>query len=268
MAIVAASPEPASPPLEIKGVLRDTTRVYRSLFARSFLTGFTVFAVLGIIDLVGARTHGDWTLTAVGIVATTAAFVGTTFVQGALVDAVDSEHRGVAVPLVGDLYRRSWARLGALVELSLRTGFAVAFALFLFVVPGVLLAVRWALAAPVVMLEGLCARDAMRRSGELVRGHRGAVFRVLLNVWVRVAIAWFLLDRIIVHLSGTMGHPLLSFWIGGALASAVVTPYAGHALSVVYYRLTQPDLPVIAAKRQTWQSVWQEHDLRRDHKAG
>src|SRR5207244_3896367 len=126
-----------------------------------------------------------------------------------------------------------------------RTGFAVAFALFLFVVPGVLLAVRWALAAPVVMLEGLCARDAMRRSGELVRGHRGAVFRVLLNVWVRVAIAWFVLDRIIVHLSGTMGHPLLSFWIGGALASAVVTPYAGHALSVVYYRLTQPDLPVI-----------------------
>src|SRR5207245_1207483 len=82
--------------------------------------------------------HGDVALAAVGIVATTAAFVGTTFVQGALVDAVDSEHRGVAVPLVGDLYRRSWARLGALVELCLRTGFAVAFALFLFVVPGVL----------------------------------------------------------------------------------------------------------------------------------
>src|SRR5437867_607334 len=110
-----------SKPLEIKGVLRDTTRIYRSLFARSFLTGF--------------------------------------------------------------------------------------------IVPGGLLAIRWALAPPIVMLEGLNARAAMRRSRELVRGHRGDVFRVLLNVWGRAAVAWFVLDRGIQKLSALSGHPIFSFWL-------------------------------------------------------
>jgi len=252
-----------SKPLEIKGVLRDTTRIYRSLFARSFLTGFIVFAVLGLLEAVGPHTRG-WLLTVVGIAATVAAFVGTTFVQGALVPAVDSEHRGAPVPHVADLYRSSWSRLGALVELSFRTGLGVGLALLAFIVPGVLLAIRWALAPPIVMLEGLNARAAMRRSRELVRGHRGDVFRVLLNVWGRAAVAWFVLDRVIQKLSALSGHPIFSFWLGGALAGALVTPYAGHALSVVYYRLTDPGRPVIAEEPRAWQSIWHEHDAPGD----
>ena len=44
----------ASKPLEIKGVLKDTTRVYRSLFRRSVVTGMIVFALLGLIEVIAA----------------------------------------------------------------------------------------------------------------------------------------------------------------------------------------------------------------------
>ena len=251
----------ASKPLEIKGVLKDTTRVYRSLFRRSVITGFIVFALLGLMELIAEVTHNLTVALVFGLLALASGFIGTTFVQGALVDAVDSEHRGVAVPSVGELYRSSWQKLGSLVWLSVMSGVGVALGLMLFIVPGILLAIRWTLAAPIVMLEGRGAGAAMKRSRELVRGHRGAVFRVLLNVWGRTLVAGAILDLILGKLAATTGHPLLSFWISGALASALVTPYAGHALSVVYYRLTDPDKPVIADEpAQAWHSVWREQD--------
>src|SRR5436305_14257035 len=107
------------------------------------------------------------------------------------------------------------------------------------------------------MLEGLGAGAAMKRSRELVRGHRGAVFRVLLNVWGRTFIAGGILNLILSKLSATTGHPLLSLWIIGSLASALVMPYAGHDLSVVYYRLTDPVKPVVAVEAyQAWHFVW------------
>jgi hypothetical protein len=251
----------ASKPLEIKGVLKDTTRVYKSLFRRSVTTGFVVFVILGLMELIASTTHNLTIALTFGLLAVASSLIGTTFVQGALVDAVDSEHRGVAVPSVGELYRSSWQRLGSLVWLSIMSGVGVALGLILLVVPGVLLAIRWALAAPIVMLEGLGAGAAMRRSGELVRGHRGPVFRVLLNVWGRTIVVGGLLNLILNRLSATTGHPVVAIWISGAVASAIVTPYAGHALSVVYYRLTDPDKPVIAEQpAHAWHSVWREHD--------
>lgn len=256
-----ARPGMGSKPLQIRGVLKDTTRVYRSLFRRSVVTGFIVFALLGLIDVIASVTNNLTVALVFGLLAVATGFVGTTLVQGALVDAVDSEHRGVAVPSVGNLYKSSSRRLGSLVWLSIMTGLGVSLGLVCFIVPGILLAIRWALAAPIVMLEGLGASAAMKRSRELVRGHRGAVFRVLLNVWGRTIIAGGLLNLILTRLSATTGHPIFSFWISGALASALVTPYAGHALSVVYYRLTDPDKPVIAQKpTEAWHSIWREHD--------
>ena len=119
---------------------------------------------------------------------------------------------------------------------------------------------RWTLAAPVVMLEGLGPRAAMRRSRELVRGHGKDVFRVIANVWIRVGLAWFAFGEALNWLtSGT-----IALWLGGAIAAAIATPYAAHALSVVYYRLTDPDRPVIAEKTPGWQSIWHEHDASRD----
>jgi hypothetical protein len=259
---VVATPHPGEKPLKLKPVLRDTTRLYRTLFRRSFLTGFVVFAVLGLSDFIWPAVAGSRTAALITtIIVLAALFIGTTFVQGALVEVVDSEHRGAPVRRISDLYRSSWSRLGPLVAVSVLSGIGVGIGMLLFVVPGVLLAIRWALAPPIVMLEGLGPRAAMARSRALVRGHRGAVFRVLLNVWGRVAVAWILLAIVLGHLGANENHRI-GMWLWAAAASALVTPYAGHALSVMYYRLTDPEHPVLPGPEpepeRRWESIWHE----------
>src|SRR4051794_36172026 len=155
-------------PFEIRSVLKAPSRLYRSLFLRSFLTGFIVFAVLGLFQ------RSPYLAALLG-------FIGTTLVQGALVEVVEDEHRGRSPRGMLELYSTSGARLGAMLWVSILMGVGVALGLFLLIVPGILLAIRWAVATPVVMLEGLGARAAMRRSRELVEGHRKAVFLVLVN---------------------------------------------------------------------------------------
>jgi hypothetical protein len=241
-------PGMASKPLEIKGVLKDTWRLYKTLFLRSFLTGLIVFAALGIFEV------SPYLSALIG-------FVGTTLVQGALVEVVEDEHRGRAARSVRDLYRSSWSRLGSMLGVSILMGIGVGLGLALLIVPGVLLAIRWALATPVVMLEGLGPRAAMRRSKELVEGHRKDVFTVLANIWIRTFVVWILCSLLIGAVASGTSHPALTIWFGGVLAAAFITPYAAHALNVVYYRLTDPDQPLIPdALAPGWQSIWREHD--------
>jgi uncharacterized membrane protein len=238
----------ASKPLEIKGVLKDTWHLYRTLFLRSFLTGFIVFAALGVFQ------RSPYLAALIG-------FIGTTLVQGALVEVVDDEHHGKRQRSLAELYRSSGSRLGSMLVASILMGIGVGIGLVLLIVPGILLAIRWAVAVPVVMLEGLKARAAMRRSQELVEGHRGDVFRVLLNIWVRTGLAWILCTLLITAFAAGTSHPALTIWFGGVLAGAFVTPYAAHALNVVYYRLTEPDRPILPEQPAAgWQSVWHEQD--------
>src|ERR1043166_9097022 len=70
-----------SKPLEIKGVLKDTWLLYRTLFVRSFLTGFVVFAALGVFE------RSPYLAALVG-------FIGTTLVQGELVEGAGDGPRG------------------------------------------------------------------------------------------------------------------------------------------------------------------------------
>ena len=236
-----------SKPLEIKAVLRDTWRLYRTLFLRSFLTSFVVFAALG------AFPHSKYVAALLG-------FIGTTLVQGALVEVVDDEHRGRSPRRLAELYGSSGSRLAPLLWTSILMGLGVGLGLMLLIVPGILLAIRWAVATPIVMLEGLGARAAMRRSQELVEGHRKDVFRVLANIWVRTGVAWIACALLIMGITSGAAHPLLTAWFGGVLASALVTPYAAHALNVVYYRLTEPDQPILPERDPGWQSIWREED--------
>jgi hypothetical protein len=162
-------------------------------------------------------------------------FVGTAVVQGALVEAVEQARRHRS----GSVLRVAWKRAGALLGVSLLTGIGVGLGLFLLVVPGLILFTRWSLAVPAVMLEGRSPRDAMRRSAELVKGHGWRVFAIFLTVTACAFGASFLLERL---LAGPLG-----LWGALTLAATLTTPFAAHALNVVYYRITDPGSPVLQA---------------------
>jgi len=207
--------------LSLPAVLRDTARIYRALFGRTVVVAGLVFAVVCLVE-----TVGPWSVVLLSL-------VGTAVVQGALIEAVDQrrEHRGEP------LLRATSRRAGGLLGVSLLTGIGVAVGLFLLIVPGLILFTRWSLAVPAVMLEGRSPRDAMRRSRELVRGHGWQVFAVFLTVTVAAGLASLGIERAL--------SPVLGLWLSLTLASTLTTPFAAHALNVVYYRIVDPGRPVL-----------------------
>jgi hypothetical protein len=212
--------------LSVTGVLRDAARIYQALFWRTMVVAVLVFAVVCF-----AETVGPWPVVLLSV-------VGTCVVQGALIEAVDME-RERRSGSIGSLFRTAWKRAGALLGVSLLTGIGVGVGLFLLVVPGLILFTRWSLAVPAVMLEGRSPRDAMRRSGELVKGHGRQVFAVFMIVTAGAFGASFVLERL-------LERPL-GLWAALTVAATLTTPFAAHALNVVYYRVVDPGRPVLQA---------------------
>jgi hypothetical protein len=248
-------------PLPIREVLRDTWTLYCDLFGRTIVVAVAVFGV-GYLVLVLVGSAGSGAVAALlALLMTAVPIAGTALVQGALVEAVDDAHGGRPAGSVRDLYRSAGARTGTVLWLSILTGLGVGLGL-VFLVPGLVLLTRWSLAVPVAVLERLPARAAMRRSRELVRGHGWAVFRVLVNVGVITQVLALAVRLAVSHTFGP-AHPLAAFAVGETLGSALTLPYAAHAMSVVYYRLTQPERPVLAPAAARWESVWAEHDRER-----
>jgi hypothetical protein len=147
---------------------------------RSIVVGLAVFAVIGIVDATSASGEPNLLLLFAG--------AGTAVVQGALVNAVDDDRKHRPARSVQALLGDVRPRFGALLCISVLTGVGVGLGLLFLVVPGVILFTRWSLSVPVVMLEGLSPRAAMRRSSELVRGRFWRVFCVLLNVGLRTVL--------------------------------------------------------------------------------
>jgi hypothetical protein len=240
-----------TPSLGIRDVLRDTSTLYRSLFGRTVLTGFIVFGVVGLFETIASTPVIIFSI------------VGTALVQGALVEAVADRHNSRPQSSIGDLYRSAWKRVGRLVGVSLLTGIGVGLGVLLLVVPGLILFTRWSLAVPVVMLEGLGPRAAMKRSSALVKGHGWAVFRVLLNVTILAGLSSLAIQLLLAKVFGS-AHASFGLWASLSVAGAITTPYAAHALSVVYYRLTDPYRPLLPEPPSSWQSIWHQHEQHGD----
>jgi hypothetical protein len=242
------------PDLGIKDVLRDTPSLYKRLFLRSLTLGFLVFGALELVRVFMSRTPavtpGEAALVGIGL-----SFIGTSLVQGALADSVRDVHVGAEPAGIRASYERAAARLGSLVGVAILSAVGISLGFLCLIVPGIVFMTRWAVAVPVVMYEGASPRAALRRSQALVAGHGRAVLTVLLNAAFRVAIAGVLISVAAASVGG-----LLAYWLGATLGAALTTPYMAHTLSVLYYRLTEPERPLIPEPGKRWVSVWNAHD--------
>lgn len=237
--------------MSIGEVLADAWRIYKRLIRRSIVVAGLIFVVVGLADALAARSSTTLTrLVALGL-----ALVGSLLVQGALVEVVRDLHEGRPIRSTGAVYASTRGRLGTLLGASLLYGVGVVIGLFLLLVPGLIAAARWSLIVPLVMIEGLGWREAFARSSELVKGRTGRVLVVNLLSNVLSAVASFALAAFFVWFP-----PFFGAWIGGAIGGALVVPYGAHVLTVLYYKLTEPERPVLAdtATRSDWQSVWDE----------
>lgn len=238
--------------LSPRAVLSEAWGLYKRLFRRSVLMGAIVF---GLVELVNELAQSVGNPALIGFASILLTVAGVSLLQGGLVEIVRGLHvDGNDKVSVAEAFQRAGGRLWKLIRVSGRTGFGVALGTLLFVVPGMVLMTRWAVAVPVAMLEDGSPREAMSRSRAIVAGNGWNVFQVLfacsvLNIFASVP---FLL------VGGSAGP--FGRWIALTLAYALTAPVIAHALIVVYYTLIEPGRPVALAPGAHWQSVWDAQD--------
>src|SRR5580698_769527 len=92
-----------------------------------------------------------------------------------------------------DSFAKVKNRIASVIGLSFSIQFLVILACFALIVPGILLAVRWSLAVPAMVLEDKGIGEAMSRSTELTLGNRGRIFVIwLLFLTLSLSFNWLL----------------------------------------------------------------------------
>lgn len=157
--------------------------------------------------------------------------LGEVFYTGAVAISLTHPHDG-RPPSLGEIARM--VKYRRLIAIDLLYGVVVAVGLVLLVAPGVAAFVWFALAAPVVEIEGRGVRAAFARSVQLIRGRFWAVFAVLVPIEL-VGDAIATLAAGIAH--DLLGETFLSEWLADVLANVAFTPFYAVAAVLITVRL-------------------------------
>jgi hypothetical protein len=221
--------------MTIGGTLSDAWLLYRTLFRRSIVVALLVYAVIFTASALAIRSHFILSLVSFAL-----SVAGPMLVQGALILLVQDIHVGNRPDHVTGLFRRVKPRLVTLVLASLVYGFLVVLGFLLLIVPGLWAASRLSMLAPVIVLEGERLGAALDRSAEIVKGNTGKVLVVvLISGALEVGAATGVPYAVGLSPSGAAG-----LLVSGVI-TVVLAPFIAHLLSAMYYRLTEPEKPLI-----------------------
>jgi hypothetical protein len=228
-----------------RDIYARTVRAYRTRAGFLLLLGVVVFVPLGLLDALAERVNEihtespdevfDFATVAfiVGLLAqVVTTLLGEVFYAGAVGLTMRRGERSQP-PSLRDVARR--LSYGRLIAVDILFSLVIAIGLVLLIVPGVVFFGWFALAGPVVELEGRGVRAAFARSRQLVRGSLGAVLLVL----IPITIASGLLGEGLVELPHLVIHdPLLRDWAGEALSNILLSPFYAVAAVLMTLQLT------------------------------
>ncbi len=226
-------------PTSIGELLSNAFRMYRGepmMFI--LLTAITVIPV-GILSAVASNSVTDAETTGRAVAILLTAVVPAILllpISGAAISVAAVRRllgnpcgAGASLEPVG---ARFWALIGALVLATL----GITVGLFALIIPGVFLAIFWLFVSQAVVVEGKGVRDALRRSGEIVRGSWWTVFLAYLVISIVAAIARFVLELIggaaFIPLDGSARTVAVAIW--STLVLLVVEPFLLIAVALLY----------------------------------
>jgi hypothetical protein len=165
--------------------------------------------------------------------------------QGATVVAVSKVHLGNATS-ISEAFAGIKGRILYLALIMIGVGIGIGIGFILLIVPGIILALMWAVTIPVAVLEDKGLRDSTSRSAELTKGSRGRIFMVYFLFLVLTYIVYILWEIPIFAAIGIFArgaHPVtalpvwtqIAFPVGTFLSQCLVGPLLTIALSLVYY---------------------------------
>ena len=213
---------------DLGDLVGETFRVYKG--------SFWVFVIIALVAQVPLAIQQLVPNLALSVVLFIAAVFLSILAAGATVRAVASHYLGTEIS-VGNCYRRAWDRTLSLLgsEITFIIALLISFVLVIGIPLFFYLLVSWFFYAQAIMLEGRKGpRNALRRSGELVRGSWWRVFGIgivfvllLIIINTGASIPGFIAS----DSSPIVGAVLIS------LAGAVVTPIGFIGATLVYFDL-------------------------------
>jgi hypothetical protein len=207
------------------------------------LIGAVVFVPLGLVDALPDRVVDVGHVGGLADVVTAAlllavlaqsatVLLGEVFYSGAVALLIAHSKPGSRPPL------RHLARsltYGRLIAVDLLFGAGIAVGLVLFVVPGVVAFTWFALAGPLVELEGAGVRTAFARSRRLVRGHFWTVLAVLGPITL---LSEALTDGALAAAHALLGDSFLGDWLGESATNIVLSPVYAVAAVLITLQLS------------------------------
>ena len=224
-----------SPAVRVGSVYREAGRMYRSHPAALLVPGAILFLIFGVPSVLFGEATTDEGAGAVvaALVAQTVGSLSSFLYYGYCEEVADQARSGsVSVRRALNETKPVVLKLAAV---SVVVDVFVVFGLILLIVPGVLLAARWGLVAPIASFERVWPRRAMRRSAELVKGH----YRLVMVT----AVAMFVLEQV-ASAAGeafgaeVVGDHIVGAVVGDAAGDLMVGPFAGLLIAIVYFRLS------------------------------
>src|SRR4051812_28063563 len=183
--------------LKVGSVYREAGRTYRAYPAALLVPGAILFIIFGVPSVLFGEATTDQGAGAVAtaLIAQTVGSLSSFLYYGYCEEVADQARSGqVSVRRALEETRPVVLKLAAV---SVVVDVLVGLSLLLLIVPGVLLATRWSLVAPIASFEKAWPRRAMRRSAELVKGH----YRLVLVT----AVAMFVLEQLASAAGETLG---------------------------------------------------------------
>jgi hypothetical protein len=209
-------------------ILSEAWELYKRHWRHLLPIALVIYLLLSLLVLLLGTLLG-W----VGIIAGFfVSIVGTFWIQGALVLAVQDVRDGRADLTISETMSRLRPRINTLTVTGLLASIAIVIGLALLVVPGLILLTIWLFIVPVIMLEGAGITESFGRSRELVRGHGWDVFGLLvltILIWIGASIV---LSILLIPLPDGFGG-----YLGSVLSNTLFTPFVAAAWTLGYYRL-------------------------------
>ena len=211
-------------------IVREAWELYKGHWRTFVPLALIVYIVLGVITFLFALLLG-WLGLIIGVIAS---IVGTFWLQGALVEAVQDVRDGKQDLSIGEMFQRVQPRLPALIVAGLLAGLGIACGLVLLIVPGLFLLTIWSLIVPTIVLEGKSAGESFGRSRELVRGNGWQVFGVIVITFAVGIVASIVVSILTVWLPDDVKE-----LVRNVISNTVVVPFIACAWTLMYFALAQ-----------------------------
>jgi hypothetical protein len=215
-------------------VMREAWDLYKAHWRHLLPIALVVFLLLSLLVLLLVVLLGPLGLFASVFIS----LVGSFWIQGALVVAVEDIRDGRADLSIGETVSRVRPRLNTLSVAGFLAAVAILAGLVLCIVPGLVLATWWMLIVPVIMLERAGVLRAFGRSRELVRGHGWSAFGVVALTFLVVFVAGAVIGAAL----SPLGDALESY-VRDVVRNTLAAPFVALAFTLTYYRLREAATP-------------------------